>query len=109
MEKLFTETFFKKNNYFKKELSIEDFKFISILKCENLITKTSMKSFTEDILARQGIEEQAVQKDFYIKYKYLRERIFNELLKYNPSYEEKKGKLLSLIQKFGQDNFLLVL
>ncbi len=77
----------------------ETLKFINILKAEHLLARDG-KSYSEDILSRQGLEEQKVQKEFYSHYKELRSKIFSELLKNNREFDNNKHQLLSLVQKF---------
>jgi Alw26I/Eco31I/Esp3I family type II restriction m6 adenine DNA methyltransferase len=78
----------------------ELFKFISILKAENLLSNEGV-SFSEDILSKQGVEEKRVQKEFYSRYRDLRVRIFQGLLEHNPEFNQKGQKtvLLTLVQK----------
>ncbi|MCB1189328.1 MAG: N-6 DNA methylase [Leptospiraceae bacterium] len=120
IERLFTETFFKKNDYFESKLniskndlktiknSIENWKKI----CENFNPDLDKfnhflsnpdvgqkDSFTEEILSSQAGAEEQVKKAFYLEYKTLRTEIFYQLLEMNPLYKTNKSRLLELVQK----------
>ncbi len=86
---------------FHNPLSVDTelMKFITLLSKDHILTNFG-KSFTEDLLLKQGSAEEMVRKEFYIKYKYLRKEVFQEILYINKQYESEKNRLLLLVQKF---------
>ncbi|GBC63279.1 hypothetical protein DENIS_4273 [Desulfonema ishimotonii] len=75
-------------------------KFLAILRKDRLLAPDGI-SETEKMLARQGVDEQQVEKEFYRKYYQLRIDLFNEIAAHNPDYAkaEKREERVTVTQK----------
>lgn len=74
------------------------FLFSRLFHRESLLAESGVTPL-ERVLDAQGIQERALEGEFYREYSAYREHLFNELVAANPDYAGKKWKLVRLAQR----------
>lgn len=81
-----------------EEASFQRFLFYKVFHSQTLIT-TGGKSPLVKLLSRQWVREREIEKEFYKEYRTFRDRLYKNLVKWNPDFPGTKGRLVRLAQK----------
>ncbi|MDT8390162.1 MAG: Eco57I restriction-modification methylase domain-containing protein [Lentisphaeria bacterium] len=74
------------------------FLFFKLFHKDSLLSERG-PSLLQNMLDKQFVHEEAVERDFYLEYKAYREYLFDTIRKHNPGYTGTPGKLVRLTQR----------